>query len=213
MTTLLLVRHGESEANRLGFFAGQIDVPLLEKGELQAHLAGAYISENYKVGKVYSSDLKRAYKTGRIIADITGADLIADTRLREIDAGLWQGKKFDELISCYGEGYSCWLNDIGNCKCEGGESVRQLGKRILQSLTEIAKAECGQTVVIATHATPIRAMQCALRGLSFDRMKNIPWVSNASVTELLYDNGVWRFIREDENGFLSDLKTSFPPNV
>ncbi len=213
MTTIIFVRHGESEANRLGFFAGQIDVSLVEKGIQQAYSTGTYISKNYTVDKVYASDLKRAHKTGEIISRIVNTELIVDKRLREIHAGLWQGNKFDDLLVCYRDTYSCWLHDIGNCQCEGGESVKQLSERVLEALTEIAEAEAGKTVVVATHATPIRAMQCVLRGLPFDEMKNIPWVSNASVTEILYENKAWHFIKEDENHFLSDLKTSFPPNV
>lgn len=213
MTTILLVRHGESEANRLGFFAGQTDAALLEKGIEQAKATGTYIAQNYTIDKVYASDLRRAYKTGEEIAKLTEAPLIADNRLREINAGLWQGRKFDDLLIRYHESYTCWLQDIGNCRCDGGESIQQLSQRVCEVLTEIAQANPGKTVVVATHATPIRAMQCILKGLPLDEMKHIPWVSNASVTELTYANAAWQFIQEGEDRFLSELKTSFPPNV
>ena len=48
MTTLLVVRHGESEANGEGFFAGQKDILLSDRGEKQAELVAEYISDNYK---------------------------------------------------------------------------------------------------------------------------------------------------------------------
>lgn len=213
MTTVILVRHGESEANRQGFFAGQTDVELLEKGIEQARATGTYISQNYQVDKVYASDLKRAYKTGAEISELTGAPLLADKRLREINAGLWQGNAFDDILARYPDSYSCWLNDIGNCRCDGGESVKELSERISEALCEIAEANPGKTIVVATHATPIRAIQCVLKSLPLDVMKNIPWVSNASVTEIAYQNGEWTFVKEGEDGFLSQLKTSFPPNV
>ena len=213
MTKILLIRHGESEANRKGFFAGQTDVELLEKGIEQARATGAYISQNYQVDKVYASDLKRAYKTGAMIAELTGAELIADKRLREINAGLWQGNAFDDILTRYHDSYTCWLHDIGNCRCDGGESVKQLGERILEALREIAGSNPDKTVVVATHATPIRVMQCILKGLPLDEMKSIPWVSNASVTEIACKEGEWTFVKEGEDGFLSQLKTSFPPNV
>jgi len=213
LTTILLVRHGESEANRLGFFAGQTDVALLEKGIEQAQAAGTYIAQNYKIDKVYASDLKRAHKTGEEIARLVDAPLIADKRLREINAGLWQGNKFDDLLIRYRESYTCWLNDIGNCQCDGGESIKQLSQRVSEALTEIAEANIGKTVVVATHATPIRAMQCVLKGLPLKEMKHIPWVSNASITVLTYENTIWQFAKEGEDSFLSELKTSFPPNV
>ena len=213
MTTIILVRHGESEANRLGFFAGQTDVLLMDKGMQQAQAAGGYIARQYKVDKVYASDLQRARKTGEIIAEIVGAELAVDRRLREINAGEWQGMQFDDLMTRYPDSYAVWRSDIGNCQCDGGESVRQLSERFMQALTDIAQAEAGKTIVIATHATPIRATQCILKGLPLDEMKNVPWVSNASVTELAYEQHVWRIVKEDESSFLSELKTSFPANV
>ena len=213
MTTVILVRHGESEANRQGYFAGQTDAELLDKGIQQARATGTYISQNYRVDKIYASDLKRAYKTGAEISELTGAPLLADKRLREINAGLWQGNAFDDILTRYPDSYTCWLNDIGNCRCDGGESVKQLSERVSEALCEIAEANPGETIVVATHATPIRAIQCVLKDLALDEMKNIPWVSNASVTEIAYENGKWTFVKEGEDGFLSQLKTSFPPNV
>lgn len=213
MTTLLLIRHGESEANRCGIFAGQIDVELQNKGIEQAMKTAEYIAEHYTVDRVYASDLKRAYKTGKIIADLLKVDLISNEKLREIYAGEWQGKKFDDLVANYSKDYSCWLNDIGNCSCTGGESVKQLGLRVVEALTEIAKKNDGKTVVIATHATPIRTTQCLLKGLSLDVMKNIPWVSNASVTEIVYKDGEWNFVKVGEDKHLRKIKTSFPANV
>ena len=213
MTTLILIRHGESAANRDGIFAGHTDVELLDKGIEQAKKTAEYIAENYKADKVYASDLKRAYKTGEIIADLSGVGIVADKRLREINGGQWQGRKFTDLVESYAEEYSCWLNDIGNSCCTDGESVAQLGERVLEALTEIAEENNGKTVVIATHATPIRTMQCILQGLSLDVMKDIPWVSNASVTEITYENGKWSFVKVGEDKHLSALRTSFPANV
>ena len=60
-----MVRHGESEANRNEIFAGHFNADLEDKGLLQAQKTAEYIKENYKVDKVYSSDLKRAFKTGK----------------------------------------------------------------------------------------------------------------------------------------------------
>lgn len=213
MTTLLLVRHGESEANRSGIFAGQTDVELLHKGIEQAQKTAQYIAEHYIVSTVYASDLKRAYKTGKVIADLLQVDLVSNEKLREINAGEWQGKMFDELVTNYQEDYACWLSDIGNCTCSGGESVKQLGMRVAEALTHIAEDNIGKTVVIATHATPIRVSQCLLQGLSLDAMKDIPWVSNASVTELIYESGKWNFVNVGEDKHLLQLKTSFPANV
>lgn len=213
MTTLLLVRHGQSEANRGNFFGGQLDVPLIAAGEEQAALTAKFISETYNVSAVYASDLCRAYKTGEIISDALGAPLKAHTGLREIYAGEWQGKTFDLLNRDYAESYSVWCKDIGSCRCLGGESIRELADRVLATCTQIAAAHDGETIVIATHATPIRALQCICSGRDLIEMKDVPWTSNASVTEITYDGGKWSLLRIGIDAHLSELKSTLPSNV
>ena len=212
-TTLILIRHGESEANREHVFAGQKDVKLLDQGVEQAKKAAKFIAENDNVDNVYSSDLQRAYQTGECIAELFGIDVIKNKNLREIYAGMWQGRKFSDIVSLYEKDYSCWLNDIGNCTCTGGESVKQLADRVLSALTEIAEQNSGKTVVVATHATPIRAMQCLWCGKRLDEMKSVPWVSNASITEVIYKDGTWHLTQIGKDTYLSELKTVFPENV
>lgn len=213
MTRLLLIRHGESEANRHSTFAGQTDVPLEEKGLFQARITADFIVRSYTVDKVYASDLRRAYDTGKAVADLLGLEVNTDPRLREIYSGRWQGQKFTDIMAQYGRDYQVWLTDIGNCVCTGGESVAQLGQRVLEALTDIAQANPEKTVVIAAHATPIRVLQCLLEGHSLDRMKDIPWVSNASVTEITYGNSTWKLGKIGQDSHLSDLRTSFSANV
>ena len=60
MTRLLFVRHGQSEANLEGVFAGQIDPALTELGYRQAECTAEFIAKTYQVDAVYSSDLQRA---------------------------------------------------------------------------------------------------------------------------------------------------------
>ena len=77
-----------------------------------------------------------------------------------------------------------WLSDIGNAVCSGGESVKELGARVMEALTDIAKKNSGKTVAVATHATPIRAAQTLIEYGDIGYMKDVPWVSNGSVTVL-----------------------------
>lgn len=207
MTTLILVRHGQSETNPRGEFAGQLDVGLLEKGITQAEKTAEFITQNYKVDAVYASDLKRAYITGDIIAKKSDAEIIADKRLREVNAGVWHGMKYDEIGEKYPDAWEKWLNDIGNCRT-GKESIKELGDRVCEALSEIAKENDGKTVVVATHATPIRVATCILGGHTLSYMKNVPWSSNASATEIQYDNGKWTVVNACMDEHLKDLKTT-----
>ncbi len=212
MTTLILVRHGESEANLGNYYAGHLDALLTERGFAQAKLTAKYIKENYKVDKVYASDLKRAYATGQAIANAFGVEITSDSNLREIDAGEWDGVAFDELINS-NEDYRFYLEDIGNSKCTGGESVAQLQQRVSEAMNKIVAENDGKTVVVATHATPIRTMQCLWEGKTLDDMKNIPWVANASVTVAEYENGKWKLVKAGESSHLKELMTVLPDNA
>lgn len=213
MTNIIFIRHGESMANRMAVFAGNFNADLTEIGLAQAQKTAEYVAQNYKVDAVYASDLLRAYKTGKAVADVLSLPVYADARLREISAGKWEGETFDKLPKKYPADFSLWLTDIGNSRPTDGESVRQLGQRILSAVTDIAEKNDGKTLVIATHATPIRVLQCMLGGHSFDEMQNIPWVSNCSVTEICYDSGNWKLIKIGYDEHLAGMRSSLPANV
>ena len=213
MTTLILVRHGESEANRQGIFAGHFDADLQDRGLEQAKKTAEYICQNYSLDVAYASDLKRAFKTGKCIADLAGIEITPDRNLREIRAGKWDGMRFDDIVERYSKDYSVWLNDIGSARATEGESVKELADRVMAEIRKIAEENDGKTVLIATHATPIRAMQSLVTTGGIEKMKDIPWVSNASVSVLEFDGGEWRYTAISEDKHLEALKTELPKNV
>lgn len=213
MTTLLLIRHGQSEANLSRVFAGNYDVPLTELGLIQAEKTADFIAENYKVNSVYASDLIRAFETGKTIANVLNLPITPNDGLREIRAGEWEALPFDDIVVKFSEEYKKWKEDIGNSSCPNGESVKVLGERVMATLTAIAEENDGKTVVIATHATPIRVSRTLIEYGNLAPMQEIPWVSNASVTEIIYDNGKWTVGRVGQDSHLSDFRTNLPKNV
>ncbi|MBE6965371.1 MAG: histidine phosphatase family protein [Ruminococcaceae bacterium] len=213
MTTILLVRHGESAANRDNLFAGNYDAELLPRGFEQASLTAHYIEENYNVSAVYASDLHRAYNTGKTIAEKLGLTVETDRRFREISAGEWEGVPFESIIKTHPGEFKKWAEDIGNSSCPGGESVSQLGERMMAALREKAEANDGKTIVVASHATPVRvAYSLAKYGTAGD-MGNLSWPSNASVSVLYYDNGNWSTGAYSIDEYMADIRTALPETV
>ena len=210
MTTLILIRHGESETNYKKIFTGNLNPDLTEKGLHQAELASDYIVNNYKVNKIYASDLKRAYTTAVPASEKFGLEIIPSEQLREINGGEWQDKTYIDIKEEYPDSYGLWLSDIGNAVCTGGESVKELCDRVMKQLTEISEENDGKTVLIATHATPIRAFQTMCEHGTLDEMKNVPWVPNSSITVAEYENGSFTLKVIGENSYLSDFATGFP---
>ena len=213
MTRLLIIRHGQSKANLDGIFVGHINSPLSDLGLQQAELTADYIVSNYHVDAVYASDLDRAFYTGKRVADRLGLPITADAQLREIFAGDWENVKFDDLSQHYGAPYQVWLKDIGNAQCPNGESVAQLQSRFVGALRRIAESNDGKTVVVATHATPIRTFMTHCAGCDIGQMHNIPWVSNASVTVAEYDGNAFSITVPGYDAHLGNLRTALPKNV
>lgn len=213
MTRLLLIRHGQSESNHLAVFAGQSNPALTQVGIDQAKSTAKFIAENYKVDKIYASDLKRAYDTALCLGQLLDMEVIPEPGLREIYAGKWEQVKFTEIIQRYPEEYDVWLHHIGQAVCVGGESVRQMGERVLGTLTKIARENDGKTVAVGTHATPIRVTQSLLQTGGLEEMENIPWVSNASVTVIEYNEGIWKIAAVSQDEHLAQLRSTLPANV
>lgn len=213
MTKFILVRHGQSEANKHGLFAGHSDFPLSELGLLQAERTAEYILERHTVDAIYSSDLGRAYSTALPVSKRTGVEIIPDQRLREIFAGEWESMSFEDIAVKFPEDRAIWNNDIGNSRPTDGESVRELADRILSRLTEIGEENQGKTVLVTFHATPIRSMQTLWQTGGLENMKDVKWVPNASVTVAEYEGGVFKLISVGENAHLEDLNTFLPPTV
>lgn len=159
-TTLLLVRHGETDWNRDGRFQGHADPPLNATGRRQAaELAGVLAGDG--IGAVYSSDLRRAVETAEIVARRLGLSVARDGRLREIDVGSWSGLTRAEVETRYPDGFARWLRgDIGH----DGETRAELMDRVHAAALEIAAAHEGTTVLVVTHGGAVRALQRAVLG-------------------------------------------------
>ncbi len=212
MTTFIIVRHGESEANKMRIFTGISNYNLSELGHKQAEVTANFIKETYKIDSIYASPLPRAYQTAEHTANKFNLPINVIENLKEIDGGKWDGMKFDEIYK-YADEYYKWKHDIGNCTCPGGESARDVQKRAELAFKEIAKREPNKTVAVFSHAMLIRCAEATFRNETVDVIQNIPWVSNASVTIVTYDEKEgFNLVERDINNHLEGMNTILPPS-
>lgn len=188
MTQLIMIRHGQSVANEQNRFAGHSDFDLTELGRRQAELAGEYIYKNFKADAIYASDLKRAYNTAVPAAKLFDLPIIKRTGLREIYAGKWETLRFDEILEKYSEDFSVWKNNFSFARCTEGESIEELYNRCCSEILSIAAENDGKSVVIATHATPIRVFNTLALGHGYEHTGDISFVVNASINVFEVDN-------------------------
>ncbi len=211
-TTLLLVRHGQSLGNLAETFLGHTDLGLTELGDRQA-AALAERLEDVRLDAVYSSDLARAMNTVLPTARRHGLTVTPDERLREIFAGEWEGVSFDEIARRFPADRALWKTSIGLACPTGGESVAALGVRVGAALDEIAARHPGETVLIGTHATPVRSTMAHLLGYPPERMHEIPWAPNASIVTVVYEDGEARLVGEPDASHLDGIVTLVPGKI
>jgi len=87
---LILIRHGQTTSNHAGIHQGWNNVSLSEQGKMQAEITAEFL-KNFMLDKIYSSDLERTRETAGIVFSYRKADIIYDTRLREINVGSLAG--------------------------------------------------------------------------------------------------------------------------
>lgn len=182
-TTLYLVRHGQSMANVRGVFTGQADEALSPLGVRQAARV-ADLFRDIPIDAVYASDLCRAVQTVEPVAREKGLTVQRDPALREIFAGPWEGMAYEDIARAYPEDFERWLHDTANARCTDGESVGEMAARVFAAVRRIAGERPGQSVLIGTHATPVRAVISILTAGDVSGIGEVPWAPNGAVTVL-----------------------------
>ncbi len=165
MARILLVRHGQTEWNRVERFRGRIDVPLNETGMRQGEAAGQAIAERYSVAAIYSSPLSRAAKTAEAIGRATGLPVQTMAALLDFSYGDWEGKSPEEVASAYPELYRLWVTRPDRVAIPGGESLRHLRLRLAAAVEEAAQKHHSETVVMVSHRMACKVLACYLLGL------------------------------------------------
>lgn len=210
---VIFVRHGQSEGNLLRVFLGHTDRNLTQLGEIQAKKTAEFLKDR-KIDRIYSSDLKRAFNTAKPLADLKGIDIIKTEELREIFAGYWENISINDIKEKYVQSYNTWMSNIGRARLDGGESVIELQERIKNEVMRIVSENDNKTIVIFTHATPIRTFFSYINGKNVDEIKNLTWPTNASVSEAVFlDNGDIKELYYARDDFLSDIISHLPKDL
>jgi broad specificity phosphatase PhoE len=176
MTTLLLIRHGESDWNAEQRWQGHSDRRLTERGREQARELAEQLAD-VTVDAVYCSDLLRARETAEILAEPKGLEVRPLTALREIDVGEWSGltwpeleERFPEAVGRYHETGRGW---------EHGEWHDEMAARVLAAVREIAGTHPDETVLVVGHGGPIRAVLAHADGVDPDEsLRRIGTIEN-----------------------------------
>jgi broad specificity phosphatase PhoE len=191
VTTILLVRHAETDWNREKRWQGLTDLSLNERGREEAKTLAERL-EPLAFSAVYASDLRRAHETALIVAERKGLAVTPMRELREIDVGSWTGLSRNEVKERFPEGYERMRTRTGT-GWEGGETYAAMGRRVLEALRRIAREHPSETVLVVTHSGPIRTARAHALGLDFAKNRNAaPHVDGFRLWAFTVADGVFR---------------------
>ncbi|MCE9507008.1 MAG: 2,3-bisphosphoglycerate-dependent phosphoglycerate mutase [Alphaproteobacteria bacterium] len=198
MNYLVLLRHGESQWNKENRFTGFTDIDLNETGIAEAKSAGNLL-KIIKFDKIYTSTLKRAYRTAEIVMAETGQTalpMVKHNDLRERDYGNLTGLNKDEMRQKFGaEQVHIWRRSY-DVAPPGGESLKDVVARVQPYYTAhiLPDLKAGKNILLAAHGNSLRAM---LIILGENTPENINTAEIATGVPLVY---------EFENGTLKGRK-------
>jgi broad specificity phosphatase PhoE len=162
-TTLVLVRHGETDWNRERRFQGHADQPLNDAGRRQARELADRLRDE-QVSTLYTSPLRRASETAEILGGTFGLQARTLDALLEIDVGAWEGLTIDEVRTRYPQR----ADEDWRSGWEDGETYDELMQRVVPALVQLGERHDDGHVLGVTHAGPLRAAIAASMGLSYD---------------------------------------------
>ena len=152
---LLVIRHGESEADLLDVREGRADFALTERGHRQAEAMANYVADNYNISKIYASTLTRAKQTAQHLSDKTGISIVFDENLMEFNNGLLAGLPRTVVREKYPE-----VPDLPIDKAVyGQESQVEFRQRAENALSRIMnEAENDETIAVVSHGGMINQL-------------------------------------------------------
>jgi phosphoserine phosphatase len=186
-TTLILVRHGQTESNVRGLLHGQVDVPLTPLGIAQAHALAARLAEEGDIAALYASPLERARHTADIIGSVTGHRPILHPGLMEIHFGDVEGLTVHEAWERHPHLRPPEDDDgTADLRWPNGESRHGFRERARQAIEEILALHQGQKIVASTHGGVISVVVSGLIGdVSAGWQRYM--VGNCALTQLTWE--------------------------
>ena len=184
-TRIFLVRHGETDFNLTHGFQGRIDIPLNKEGKNQAQ-ALALALKDEPLTAIYSSPLIRAMETARSIrAFHPSTPLFEEEGLTEMDLGEFDGMQAGDWGSQHQEFYKAWRTMPSHLKMPGGEGLREVQIRAIDTLERITKPyPLGSTLLLCSHNFVNRTLICHALGLPLDRFRDFQ--QDATALNVLY---------------------------
>ena len=209
VTTIYIVRHGESVGNLHRICLGHTNLDLTELGLEQAKKTAETL-ENVDFAGIYSSDLQRAVHTAEPHAKKRGLEINTSPDFRELYFGNWENASVLMLKEKFHEQFMIgWRQNFGTFTAPEGESVVAMAERMVSGLEKIAALHLGKTILVTSHAAAIRALWGKISGYApSEWAEAFPFPTNASYSVLEYDGVALKPVSYSNDSHLGELVTA-----
>jgi len=179
-TTVLLVRHGQTDSNVTGFYMGWSDEDLNEVGSTQARRLSSRLA-SLPIASVYTSPLRRTCSTAAILAEPHTLNPKVLDDLTEIRLGDWQGLHMDEISRRWPEFWQQWRIDPSEVVIPNGESLTEVTERAIPAFHRIVETNRGKQAIIVAHEVIVKVIVAHVLGASNSIYRRFE-ISNASLS-------------------------------
>jgi broad specificity phosphatase PhoE len=169
---ILIIRHAETEWNRLRRVQGVSDIPLNERGVAQAEALGHRLAVE-PLRAIYSSPLLRARQTAEAIARTHGIAVEILPGIAEFNQGTFEGKAFGDLIVEHADLLAAFAKDPADVRIPGGETMAEVQVRAWNAFTGIlSRHETGSVAMVGHNMTNL-ALLCRFLGMELSRFRRL----------------------------------------
>lgn len=209
MTTVYIIRHGETDFNRLYRFIGSTDHPLNERGIAQAETLREPMSK-FALDRIYSSPLKRTMMTAERVRNGRDLEIIEAPGLREIHCGAWEGLNREEIEAKWPGEINLWEKHPHLLHMEGGETFAEVQDRAISAFCKIVARERGNCIAITSHMLTIQLIMGKLLNVPICDVWEMVRLENTSITTMtIEDNGDFAVVRwADDSHLPQSLKNA-----
>jgi len=201
-TRLIAVRHGETAWNVEARLQGQIDIPLNDRGRVQARRAAQTLAED-RPDLVVSSDLARAHATAEAIASYNDCPLVLEPGLRERSFGSFEGLTHTEVAQRWPEQSQRWRSRDPDFAPGDGESLRVFFDRCVSASLRVAEAHAGKTIILVAHGGVLDCLYRAASRVELDAPR-IWQLDNAAINRMLHTDSGLTLVGWNDTSHLED---------
>ena len=200
-TTLVLIRHGQTDWNVAGRWQGEADIPLNENGRLQAQKVAQRL-KNWSLQALISSDLQRAAATAQAIGEVCGLTPIYSAAWQERAVGDFSGMTGAQAREKYPDVFSATKSIGGVLNPPNGEQFTDFHRRAITAYETAVSEYDGQTIAIVSHGATLAIILSQVIGVPEGQFGRFRLNGNTGISVVQVDDGSAHVVRLNDTAHL-----------